>query len=822
MFSHLKVPTAFLKGLLSNTHEGVLFVDRHGNLLLLNGVAFGLLGLPSRAEETPSSDAPTSMLHAESIPWLQGPETPLTQVLRGEVVQNQHVFIPTTAGQHKHLSCSASQVRNGQGKLLGAVVNLQDLTEQDKLRQGQVILQQSETRQRDLKITCERLLRESQVLKDITQRFFSLLKSEDIAQVILEETLSVFPMKNVSIFLKNLDHTQLLVTSSAGVNAQIVQELARNPLGTSLPHTEVVHFGQAQFYPMVKQLQQQHPGLSWLGEHLSEASLAFLPIRVGEETIGTLFLQMDAKVHFQEDEQVFMETLADQVALAVERFRLHHQEKLHLQERQETIARLQAILDHVPLGVALRGVDLDVQLLNGTDKNGWHDPKAPEDPALTNPLKQVLKTGQPLLSVEYHQPDPLGGKEQRHWLLNYFPVKTTDGRLLGVGTTAQDISEQKKAEQALRESQHFLQSIQDTTPAVMYLSDATQGRIVYANRHLEETLGYTPNEVQGMTTAELDMMLHPDDPTGLLHSHDTVALMEDGITLEREFRIRHKQGHWKWFYSRHRVFSWDDQGKPVLVVSGVVDLTHQKEMKVLLELREQEMRQLNAAQQRLLEDTTHEMKSPLTSIQGNMELLECHPEMPARERQELVGEVKMEAIRMGRLVQGLLRNARDNQNVEGSFGPVALHAVAWSVWKNLRKQHPQRVFTLGQVDQVDVEGNVDHLRQLFIILIDNAAKYTLAGGHIKMSLIRTQKQVEIRIQDTGVGLKKDDLKRVFERFYRVDPSRNPQGDPGGSGLGLPIAKTIVAEHGGTLWLESEPGKGTDAVVHLPLVESPQA
>ncbi|GGJ59496.1 hypothetical protein GCM10008938_52060 [Deinococcus roseus] len=816
MFSNLKNPPEFLMGLLSNTQEGVLFADARGNVLVLNRVARALLGLSSQQEHPISWEVHVQLFHADGLRLLKGSETPLTRILKGKMVQDQAMVIETQDGQRRQVSCSARQVHDGQGKLLGAVMNLKDLTPENTLQQALLALQQSETQEHDLKSTCERLLGENKVLRGITQRLFTVLKSEDIARVILEETLPVFPLKNVSIFLKNVDHTQLLVTSSVGVNARIVEELAHSSLDTLLPHSEVARFGQAQFYPMVKSLQEKHPELSWLGEHLSEASLAFLPIKVGSETMGTLFLQMEARTLFREDEQDFMETLADQVALAIARFRLHHLEQQNLKNGEETIARLQAILDHVPLGIALRGVDLDVQVLNGTSSPAAHLLEVTEDPILSDPLKQVLKTGQPLLSVEYHQRDPLGGKEQKHWLLNYFPVKTTDGRILGVGTTAQDISEQKKAEQALKESQHFLLSIQDTTPAVMYLSDTTQGRIVYANRHLEETLGYTTDEVQTMTREELDAILHPEDLGSFVQHQETVALMEDDITLEREFRIRHKAGHWKWFYSRHRVFSRDDTGKPVLVLSGILDLTNQKEMKVLLELREQEMQQLHAAQQSLLEDTTHEMKSPLTSIQGNMELLERHPEMPTQERQEVVEEVKMEAIRLGKLVHGLLWPARAGHVVEDLSGSVALHAVAWSVWKSLKKQHPQLFFKLGHVDQVDMEGNLDHLRQLLIILIDNAAKYTLVGGRISLSMVRMETQVEIRIRDTGIGLKNDDLQRVFERFYRVDPSRNPQGDPGGSGLGLSIAKSIVAEHGGSLWLESEPGEGTEAVVHLPL------
>ncbi len=113
-----------------------------------------------------------------------------------------------------------------------------------------------------------------------------------------------------------------------------------------------------------------------------------------------------------------------------------------------------------------------------------------------------------------------------------------------------------------------------------------------------------------------------------------------------------------------------------------------------------------------------------------------------------------------------------------------------------------------------VDGDEDRLKQVVVILLDNALKYTLAGGQVTLGLRHDDAGIEILVRDTGIGIASDDIAHVFERFYRADQARSH--DPGGTGLGLPIAQWIVEQHGGTITLESQPGHGTLVVVHLPL------
>jgi signal transduction histidine kinase len=110
-------------------------------------------------------------------------------------------------------------------------------------------------------------------------------------------------------------------------------------------------------------------------------------------------------------------------------------------------------------------------------------------------------------------------------------------------------------------------------------------------------------------------------------------------------------------------------------------------------------------------------------------------------------------------------------------------------------------------------GDSQRLSQLLYILLDNAIKYTSQGGEVKLVLKNAGNELWFSVQDTGIGIKKEDFPRIFERFYRVDKSRSRQ--VGGHGLGLSIAKWIVDTHGGTIQLASEVGKGSTFAVRIP-------
>ncbi len=220
------------------------------------------------------------------------------------------------------------------------------------------------------------------------------------------------------------------------------------------------------------------------------------------------------------------------------------------------------------------------------------------------------------------------------------------------------------------------------------------------------------------------------------------------------------------------------------------------------------------AQQRFVADASHELRAPLTAIQANLELVRRHPEMSDAERDEAIAEASREAARLARLVADLLALARADAGLPLRRWRVELDRVLLEAFAEARPLARGQRLEVGRLEPLQVTGDPDRLKQLVLILLDNAIKYTPDGGQVTLELRRNGTSAEIVVRDTGIGIAPEDLPHVFDRFYRADPAR--RRDPGGTGLGLPIARWVAEQHGGQITLTSRPGRGTTVYVRLPL------
>jgi signal transduction histidine kinase len=239
-------------------------------------------------------------------------------------------------------------------------------------------------------------------------------------------------------------------------------------------------------------------------------------------------------------------------------------------------------------------------------------------------------------------------------------------------------------------------------------------------------------------------------------------------------------------------------------------------------------------QKRFVSDASHELRTPLTTIRGNVELLQRMSLGLSVDASDALRDVQEEAERMSTLVNDLLSLARVDagnfkmalevqpllpiiEDVARQAGMLAHGGITWLVGD------------LAELAPVHVQGNRDYLRQLIFIFVDNAFKYTLAG-HVKLSVVlegtdlgltegtdvtdvAIERHVGIVIEDTGIGMSKDQVPHIFERFYRADASRGKQS---GTGLGLAIAQWIIDEHQGSIEVHTRLGKGTTFTLWLPI------
>ncbi|HUZ83189.1 MAG TPA: HAMP domain-containing sensor histidine kinase, partial [Gaiellales bacterium] len=212
-------------------------------------------------------------------------------------------------------------------------------------------------------------------------------------------------------------------------------------------------------------------------------------------------------------------------------------------------------------------------------------------------------------------------------------------------------------------------------------------------------------------------------------------------------------------------------------------------------------------------DASHELRTPLAVIKANAEFLQ--ESQPANAE---VADIVAEADRMSALVDSLLALARGEKPDGHQRERFDLGLVVETSVDTLKPLAEERGVALDVRHRGDgdlhVDGDREQIKQLMVILVDNALRYTGQGGRVAVDVTRTNGSGVVRVVDTGIGIAPESINHVFDRFYRADEARNR--DSGGVGLGLAIARELVSDHGGRITAESRPGEGSTFTVQLPL------
>ena len=214
-------------------------------------------------------------------------------------------------------------------------------------------------------------------------------------------------------------------------------------------------------------------------------------------------------------------------------------------------------------------------------------------------------------------------------------------------------------------------------------------------------------------------------------------------------------------------------------------------------------------------DVSHELKTPLTIIRGEIELAISGKKKSSELKKTLIN-ILDEVVRLSNMVENLLMLFKsDTGQVNLNFKEVNIAELIKDLLEDIDILAEEKGIKVEaeRLDEAIVLGDEIRLKQLFLNLIDNAIKYNKSGGRVTISIVRENNFVNVSIADTGIGIPKDEINLIFERFYRVDKTRTR--DTGGTGLGLSIAKSIAESHNGRIEVESELGKGSKFSVILP-------
>ena len=218
---------------------------------------------------------------------------------------------------------------------------------------------------------------------------------------------------------------------------------------------------------------------------------------------------------------------------------------------------------------------------------------------------------------------------------------------------------------------------------------------------------------------------------------------------------------------------------------------------------------------RFVADASHELRTPLTAIRGFAELHRQGAVAGESDTKELIARIERESLRMSALVEDLLVLARMDQGPKMEIKPVNLSEVVTDAVESARAAGPGHLITLDAGQEIYALGDENRIHQVVANLLANARIHTPVGTQIKVSIKNSEKEIQVIVSDNGPGLSDENREKIFERFYRVDPSRQRTGVEG-SGLGLSIVDAVMRSHGGHVSVDSKVGEGSTFTLHFPL------
>lgn len=379
---------------------------------------------------------------------------------------------------------------------------------------------------------------------------------------------------------------------------------------------------------------------------------------------------------------------------------------------------------------------------------------------------------------------------KRWFWSNLQPVKGPSGKAFAVQIISHDITDRKRAEEKLQESEEKYSTLVENSLTGIYIDQ--DKKIVFANKKFAEIYRYRRKELVGMQVWRL---VHPED-RALTNEIRAKRLKGQDAPFEYEARGLTRDGETIWIKRRNTLIEY--RGRPA-ILGNIVETTEQKRA-------EAELRKTNEELKNFVHVVSHDLKIPIISIQGlSYRLAKSYKDELGDKGRKYLEQIKASARRMEILVSDLLSLSSIGQVVSTSEDVSSFEIVrnVASGLQDILKQKEIELVVGDNLPTICCDG--ERIYQVFENLLANAIKFTGAAKQPKIEIRYRDRERfhEFCVKDNGIGIDQKHHRKIFEMFHRLKEMEDEEG----TGLGLSIVKRIVNNHGGKIWVESEKGKG---------------
>ncbi|KMQ49439.1 sensory box histidine kinase [Chitinispirillum alkaliphilum] len=508
--------------------------------------------------------------------------------------------------------------------------------------------------------------------------------------------------------------------------------------------------------------------------------------------------------------------ITEQKIANLELQRLLQEVKKRAEEAEEGRRTLEALMENIPEGITLADTpDVKIRMMSlygqkllgenhigltaGSAAQRWktfHPDGITPMSEEQLPLVRAVKNGDVLQDFELVQIDEMGNR--LFLLCNAAPIKDRLGEVIGGILVWRDLSERRRAEEKIRESEERFRTLADNISQFAWMAD-TNGSVYWYNKRWYDYTGTTLEEMEGWgwtNAVHLDYVERV--VSKLKRSWDA------GVFWEDIFPLRSKDGTYRWFLSRALPIR-DDRGEIVRWFGTNTDFTERKELEDELLRRTEQLASANKELESFSYSVAHDLRGPLRSVIGFSDLMieDCFNSLNG-ECREYLARIKKGAVRMGSIIDDLLALSKISRQ-EMDIRDVNLSQMAQTIIEEIRETYPQRPAKVRIQKGLWVKADPRLMSAALLNLFSNAWKYSAKSDSplIEFGTLEKEGQTIYFVKDNGAGFDMKHYHKLFEPFKRLHSEKTFAG----TGIGLAIVERTVTRHGGKIWAESEPGHG---------------